>query len=132
MSEPVWDVTVVCESHRHARGKIATVAVYTRRFYEPGQPRWQRKHLNRSPARRTGRGLERRRRKRIADAVASGTTEALMYALATDQRQTHPRCSLCGAELLEPNHGLLERLANQGVSRISIRQLHTLRFRPKR
>jgi hypothetical protein len=76
--------------------------------------------------------VDQRRSKRIAEAMASEDMAALVEAMVGDSRQSRPRCNLCGAQLLEPNQAVLEKLAAQGMSRVSIRQLNALRFKRKR
>ena len=113
-------VTIVCDSPRHARGKEAIVAVY-RRFPDEG---WEREYSPRSHKK-----ADQRRTRLLSQASATGDVADWEAALTGDPRSGPAQCNLCGATVRLTNLKLqmcLETLANQGVSRIGITQLHAL------
>ena len=112
-------VTIVCDSPRHARGKEAIVAVY-RRFQEG----WEREYSPRSLKK-----ADERRSKLLSQAPVRGDIHDWEAALTGDPRSGPAQCNLCGDTVRLTNLKLqmcLETLANQGVSRIGITQLHAL------
>jgi hypothetical protein len=126
----IYEITWVCASPRHARGKIATLAVYIR-----VGGRWERRALRRKSALRTRRNAAARSQKDFADAATSGSMADLARAMGGDPRQGNPWCKLCGAAPVgqsEPTDFELEWFAAQDKSIITVTQLNTLRLRPKR
>jgi len=107
-------ILVVCDSPRHARGKVAKVA-----FYHPGpEGKWTRQGGSRPRA-------WQRRGDRVA---AHGIKPDIVDILGPDTMAQ--QCRLCGARLtlwaddfLFP---ILDDLAAQGVSRITLRQLNLI------
>jgi hypothetical protein len=110
----IGEVTLVCDSPWHARGKIATLAVYVRvsgRWEQQQQSPWRKTAL------RTRRAQDQRQRARPSS-----------YPRSSDQ----PQCKLCGATLVgypNPAQFELERFAMQDQRRISVRDLNKLRLR---
>ncbi len=126
----IAQITLVCDNPRHARGKVATLAVYIR-----VSGRWERRVLFRKSALRTRRNFAARRRQRMDDAQASGSTADIAAALAGDPRQGNPSCKLCRAALVgrpEPTDIELERFSVQGQAIVSIKELNKLRLTRKR
>ncbi len=108
-------ITVECDSPRHARGKVAKVAVYLR---NPADGRWFRTVGNR------GRAWERRKASRSGAALG----EKLTAMLAPDADTAV--CKLCGAQVrnwsdaeLRP---VLDSVYHAGERAITIRRLNAL------
>ena len=109
-------MVVVCDSPKHARGKVATIAVY-HRFPEG----WWAGNVAMRPRPR------RRRQNKDLDAP---TRESLFLAVVNPGERP---CKLCGSRLQpEASQDELNYFAARGMSRISIRQLQLLRLGRKR
>lgn len=133
MSGRPVEITVVCDSPKHARGKIATVAVY--HSFPDG---WQRMSSFRRVKRATQQAAARRQQKarvKVHQETILSPTEFMSGYV--DPRHVAPRCKLCDAELQPEVVKWLERvglevLASQHKQRVTITELHELRSQRKR
>lgn len=119
MSNAVETIKLVCDSPEHARGKVATIAVYER-FAEG----WFAHNMPTRPRkRRTHQAARLMRRK--TDAPFVTRESALLAAINPGERP----CKLCGDRLQpEATDDELNDVATRGESRVSIRQLRLLRL----
>ena len=101
------EITIVCDSPRHARGKVAKLAMYRR-----NAGTWA---LCRTADRQ-------RRSDREADRLrATGVRPSVMDGIEADDFR--PRCKLCGARAPHLTGAVLDVLAEHNKSRISVSQL---------
>lgn len=108
-------IEIFCDNSRHARQKVATVATY----YRDIQGKWSRRIGDRC----------RQWEKRSAQHPELSGNAALLHMFGPDQFAP-AECKLCGRKLplwsdnvLSP---VLDQLAGQGVSRVSMRRLNLL------
>jgi hypothetical protein len=106
------NIAVVCDSARHARGKIAKIVIFC---YLDG--RWQR----------TSHNVRMRQMRRRGDKLkARGIKPSDLSGLQVwGPRDVGLRCKLCGLHTPEPSDAVLNRLAAQGRSSVTLTDLRS-------
>ena len=110
--EDFYNIMVVCDSPRHARGKVAKIVLFYR-DHEAGV--WLTRFGKRD------RSWERR-----ADRVSSAGFQPDVNDLLGPDLAAPLSCNLCPLQRPIPADAVLDALAAQGVSRISLSRLPLL------
>lgn len=109
-----FNIRVVCDSPRHARGKVAKIVIFT---YLDG--RWDRIYDTRHVIRM------RQMRRRPDRLKARGIKPGLPDLFAAAPADLELRCKLCGLHVPAPSDAVLNRLAAQGRSDVTLTDLRS-------